>query len=213
MSRLSAPFYDTGSRYHHGICSTYLINSKNLDQRFSIEHPGWEICFTDRVSQDLEVRKKEIKLTPGNVAIYNAREEHTEIYRSNKESQFYALLFNPNFIEGILSETNVNPNELLFHDLVYSPSKEFLNLLQNIIELRSSEEPDLLSMECALTHLLLDVLKTFTHSESEKIELYKTSGYFPQKTDEVKKIIWDSFLDPQLNLDCLSRLSICSNEH
>ncbi|MCB0390459.1 MAG: helix-turn-helix transcriptional regulator [Bdellovibrionales bacterium] len=194
------------------IASLFYVSCKNHTENRVAEHAGLELLFNVSTPFSYRLRGHEEDIKPGQVFIYNGREQHIEIL--TKDSFTYnSIIISETYLNQFLLPFGFVFNSLEFDNfhLLLNPNiKTYLNYLSILSQLNVNEHSFI--FELIICALSIELLESQRNNKKQWIQKAKYLGKFLSPQQKVKKLIIDN-TDNQFSLDALSRETAISKYH
>lgn len=210
-----APFCETLRETHFDICTSLAISTANYFEEDVSEHSGFELCYTVGNSHYYRhVRNRSWHLIPGQLMVLNGLEKHREeCTKTPTISGIRSLIIEPRFIGNLLRETGIDPNELVFDDLIIPLKPNLQTLLDAIFAFKETSGASHIAYDCLLTELLIVLIHSIKNTHTKKLELLRKTGHFPNCSLRAKQAIHDHIFSTDVDLEMIARASGLSKYH
>ena len=195
--------YTVAEVKHGSFGSSYICSTDCHEEIRPASHPGLEILYDLHSPLSMTLRRKRLLVHSRHFLLYNAREDHTEIHERSS-IKLRTLVVEEDFINGLLSDLDLNFNEIIFDQTQWSPSPFVLGQLNMLNRIRHTNFFLPALEELIFSQLMFEVLTTQPHSHSEKLQLAIGPGQFPNAIAKAQKVMLEQVNENRLSLSDLA---------
>ena len=161
----------------------------------------------------MKLRGRTYRIHRDNFLLFNPREEHIEIYESERPTHSHAVVFADETLASVLGEAGVEASELVFDRVSETVDSLLASNLQLLFSLRESGSETRLAFECLAVDLIMAILDRYPSSASARLRKESNRGTFPSNIARAQKIMARNLSNPEFNLDQLAQDSGISKFH